>query len=215
MGLLHNLGRSLAPALPALGAGLGSFFGPAGAAIGLAAGGGIASNLGQNAANQSNVEMTNASNAMAQANAREQMAFQAQQSNTAHQREVADLQAAGLNPLLSVNSGASASPGASGSTTAATLKNANEGLASSAGDMARLVLDFRKQQADIGLMDAQKDNLRANTVKTGVDTQAGKRKVPEAELLNDFYDMIRPTVKKLKKTIQNNSYNPRNDTRLR
>lgn len=44
--------------------------------------------------------------------AREQMNFQKMMSDTAHQREVADLQRAGLNPALSLNNGASTSAGA-------------------------------------------------------------------------------------------------------
>lgn len=86
----------------------------------------------QSAANQFNAEQ-------AQLN-RE---FQANMSNTAHQREVADLKAAGLNPVLSAGGSGASSP--SGSTASGSAAPVDMGPTTAAVEMAKSAISARTQ----------------------------------------------------------------------
>lgn len=108
--------------------------------------------------NASNREIAAKNNEFNAAEAQKNREYQTMMSNTSHQREVADLRAAGLNPILSANTGAS-SPGGSTASSSGNpvMQNPFAGMnfAGALRDIAQLEMQQASTQADVRVKDAQ------------------------------------------------------------
>lgn len=140
---------------------------------------GLFGSSGQRSANEANVAL-----------GREQMKFQEEMSGTAYRRAVADMRAAGLNPMLAYSQGGASAPVGSmpqvQNVAGAGVSSAVQGL-SLVGTLQQVL----QSEAQIGQIEAQTKRIEAETLEKEVYSGKGAAELKSLEAEAKYADLLR------------------------
>lgn len=118
-------------------------------------------------------------------------------SNSAHQRSVADMRAAGINPMVAYSSGGASTPGGSAASSGS-LKSREPvpspiaGVVSSALDTVRTMADASKAREAVNLMEAEKRESAARTANLGLERPLIEARTNSARTYADVMRTLLP-----------------------
>ena len=138
--------------------------------------------LGQERANRANKKLM-----------REQMAFQERMSNTAHQRQVEDLRAAGLNPILSAKYGGASTPAGA----LARMENSAKNVSQDYNARQQTAAAVNNVKQDTALKGVQTTQTAESIENIKAETQLKINNARGVDINNQMQDLLLDAYKKM------------------